>query len=276
MIRLFYIEWLKISRSRYFKWMMGLWLFAFLVVPFGIDQFLSWINDSSDFISTDLGVKPEDFPVFYFIDIWHNLSYIYKLITPLLCIIVIVNVGQEWEEKTIRQNVIDGLSRTEYFFSKVILLAFLSFLSFTLLLILGLVLGGAMSGGFSWNEIVSHIDFLFAYWLHIFLHLNIAMLAINLMRKVGLTILIFLLYMYFIEPVAWGILGFMHAKQGWADLAVFLPIDASWSLIPSPLGKYITWYVHEHVQWSNVYPALAWLGITLLANARLMISRDLR
>lgn len=276
MINLLYIEWLKVSRSRYFKWMMGLWLLAFLSVPSGINYAIDWFDSQGAFIGSFLQVAPQDFPIFNYTDIWHNLAFLYKIITPLLCIIVIVNIGQEWEEKTMRQNVIDGLSRTQYFFSKTLLLILLACLSTGLLLILGLILGGAFSDHISWSAVTGHMDFLFAYFLHVFLHLCMAALFINLFRRVGVTIVIFLIYIYALEPIGLGILSYLEHQEVIPEVSHLLPMSASRNLLPVPFGKYVFQWTPEHVTFRSVWPAVMWLVFALGLNALLSVRRDLR
>lgn len=278
MIRLFYIEWLKVSRSRYFKWMVGAWLLTFLIVPLGVDQFLQFLEDQGGFMTNDLNITPSAFPIFNFHDIWHNLAYVYKLTTVFLCIIVIVNVGQEWEEKTIRQNVIDGMSRKGYFASKILLLVGFTLISTLLLFIQGIVLGMSFDQELSWSAITSNIDFLFGYSLHLFLHLSLAMLFINVFRKVGLTVLLFMAYMYIFEPlIMGGFFLYMHHEQDWANYFQYFPFESSWRTVPSiPFQKYLMIYIPEHIEPIRVYVALAWTGLILYFNTLLTTKRDLR
>lgn len=277
MIRLFYIEWLKVSRSRYFKWMVGLWLLSFLIVPLGIDQLFDFLERTGDFTTNDLGISPTDFPIFSHHDLWHNLSYAYKLTSIFLCIIIIVNVGQEWEEKTIRQNVIDGLSRNQYFFSKVILMLGFSLLSTFLLFALGTGLGMQYFDEFNFTTLTSNISFLFGYTLHLFLHLSIAMLFINLIRRVGLTILLFTVYMYIVEPlVLSGVFIYMREAKEMHDYSVYLPFNSSWNLVPFPFGKYFLSYVSDTMNWVSIGIASIWLVIILFINSILTTRRDLR
>ncbi len=272
MTNLIYIEWLKVSRSRYFKWMMGLWLLAFISVPIFLGEALEWIA-SIDGASEILPISPEDFPIFSPHDVWQNLAYLYKFVTAFLCIIVIVNVGQEWEEKTIRQNVIDGLSRNQYFFSKTILLLILSFISTLGVFLLGFILGSTSS---SEVNVFSSVDFILAYWLHLFLHMNVSMIFVNLFRKVGITILIFLIYVYFIEPIAVGILDGAVGTLGPIDAGTIMPIESSWDLIPFPLGRYFMFYTADYVKLANVVVALGWTAILMFLNSLLTTKRDLR
>lgn len=278
MMRLFYIEWLKVSRSRYFKWMMGAWLLTFLIVPLGVDQFLDFLERNGDFMQNELNISPSAFPIFHFSDIWHNLAYVYKLTTVFLCIIVIVNVGQEWEEKTIRQNVIDGMSRMEYFMSKTLLLVGFTFISTLLLFILGMILAATTEQDMSWSAITGNIDFLFGYSLHLFLHLSVAMLFINVFRKVGLTVLLFMAYMYIFEPlILGGFFLYMHHENDWVNYTHFFPLEASWRAVPSiPFQKYLMMYVAPHLDATRVYIALIWTGLIFYFNALLTTKRDLR
>lgn len=278
MIRLFYIEWLKLARSRYFKWMMGAWLLSFLIVPLGVDQFLAFIERLGEFSTNEFGITPSSFPIFSFHDIWHNLAYVYKLTTVFLCIIVIVNVGQEWEEKTIRQNVIDGMSRMEYFLSKMILLFGLTLASTFLLFLLGIIMGITFDQPLSWSGVTEHLDFLLGYGMHLFLHLSLAMLFVNIFRKIGLTVLLFMAYMYIIEPMVLGIFFlYMAEEQGWINYLHYFPFEASWRMVPSiPFQKYIMMYIPGHIEPMRYVVALSWTAAVFYFNSLLTTKRDLR
>lgn len=275
MRRLLYIEWLKVSKSKTFMWMMGLWLLSFLAVPFGVDSVLDWL-EGKELVKNLMGIAPSSFPIFSYIDIWHNLGYLYKFLTPLLCIIVIVNVGQEWEEKTMRQNVIDGLSRSEYFLSKTLLIFMFSAASTFLLFLMGLILGSLYSNVSGGEAIFGHMDFLGGYFLHVFLHLSLPFLFINLLRKIGLTTLLFLVGIYVVEPIMNGVASALTFFAEMPDLGVYLPFNASWNLLPFPFGKYVMSMTPDHLVTSSLLIALAWIALTMFFNYRLTTKRDLR
>ncbi len=273
MINLFYIEWLKVSKSRYFKWMMGLWLLAFISVPILLGETLEWASDNFNGLDELLPMAAEDFPIFSPHDVWQNLAFVYKYISVFLCIIVIVNVGQEWEEKTIRQNVIDGMSRGQYFLSKTVMLLILSVLSTFGVFLLGFILGSTSD---SEVGVMESFDFLLAYFLHVFLFISIAMLFINLFRKVGVTILVFLVYSFFVESIGAGILNAIFGKMGSVNVGSILPVEASWDLIPFPFKRYFMIYTPDYVNMGSVLMALAWTVIILFFNYLLTTRRDLR
>lgn len=275
MIRLFSIEWLKLSKSRYFKWMIGLWLIAFLAVPFGLNKAIDLIVETGGELYASIGFDPAHLPIFSFTDLWHNLAYVYKLMTLLLSIIVIVNVGQEWEEKTMRQNVIDGMSRLEYFISKEVLLLTLTAISTGLFVLMGLVVGFSLSADTSMGAIVGHMDFVAAYALHVFLQLNIAMVFINLFRKVGVTILLFLVYLFVLVPVFWG-LSELTLPDSISTFYRYMPVTISWDVIPFPFEKYLFRITPDHVRLKSMSLGIVWAVILLFINNLLTTKRDLR
>jgi len=122
MKRLLKIEWLKSWPSRYFRVMLGIWLFAFVSIPVGVKLFLVYI-ESKGFSLDDLpGIEATDLPIFDFVDIWQNLAYLYKGISIFMAILIIINITNELDYKTFRQNVIDGMSKTEFLGSKLLLI----------------------------------------------------------------------------------------------------------------------------------------------------------
>ena len=64
--------------------------------------------------------------IFSFPGIWHNVTYVAGFFKFFLAILVAILVSGEYEYRTIRQNIIDGMSRLEFFKSKIITLFLIS------------------------------------------------------------------------------------------------------------------------------------------------------
>src|SRR5690606_20889818 len=99
----------------------------YFALGFSIKSFVDYLmtlpsGPLEDFIQTG-------FPIFDFVDIWQNMAWITFLFKYILAFMVIISICQEFSLRTVRQNMIDGLSRKEYIVSKVGLVAVLSLLS---------------------------------------------------------------------------------------------------------------------------------------------------
>lgn len=196
MIRLLSIEWLKSAPSRYFRIMLGIWFFAFLALPIGFKLLLEWLESKGFSLEQLPGISATDLPIFDFVDIWQNMAYVYKCITIFLAILVIVNVTNELDYKTYRQNIIDGMSKMQFFGSKMLLIVVLASATTLLVSLMGFVVGYLAAPDSSWSLVVKNINFLAAYWLHVLLFLSLAMLLALLVKRAGIIIALLLFFEY--------------------------------------------------------------------------------
>lgn len=253
--------------------MGGMWLFAFLCLPIAFKILLIYM-ESQDFSIDQLpGLEATDLPIFDFVDIWQNLTYAYKGITIFLGILVIINVTNELEYKTFRQNVIDGMSKAQFLASKVLLMLVLATLATVLVMLSGFIIGLLFSSVTSWDAITRHIDFLAAFWLHIVLFLSFCMLLSLLLKRAGIVIAIMLFWMFIVEPIAASIISFGFKLPWLGELA---PFEAIWNLIPRPIEKYGLREVRFWVSNRSVVIALVHLAIYQLSIWLLLTRRDVR
>ena len=273
MIKLLNIEWIKIRNSKSFKVLGLIWLIAFIAIPVGFNSLIEWFENMGLEGSQLLPIKPTDFPVFDFLDIWQNLAYIYKYITILLCFVIIVNVSNEFNYKTVRQNIIDGMSKQEFVFSKFLLIIASSFIASILLAILGFIVGTAFSPKSEVAVVFQNFNFVFAYFLHLVLHLSYCLFFAVLLKRSGILIALLIVYSYIIEPTITQIVS-IPLNSGW--LTKFFPMNASWNLIPRPIEKYFLMEVQDFVAWNDVLIALLYIFISLSGTYLLITKRDIK
>ena len=272
MLRLLNIEWIKIRNSKSFKVLGLIWLIAFLAIPIGANSLLNYFESMGLEGSELLNVSPKDFPVFDFLDIWQNLAYIYKLITILLCFVIIVNVTNEFDYKTIRQNIIDGMSKREFVISKFLVIIATALIASTLLAILGFIAGFAFSPVKDFTTIFSHFNFVGAYFLHLALHLSMCLFLAVLIKRSGILIAFLIFYSYIIEPIATQL--FIHQFK-LPTLTNFFPLNVSWNLIPRPIEKYFLIEVQDFVAWGDVGIALLYIALYLGGTYLLITKKDI-
>ena len=273
MIRLLKIEWIKIRNSKSFKVLGLIWLVAFFAIPFGFNSLIQWLESKGLEGSELLPINPTDFPVFDFLDIWQNLAYIYKFITILLCFVIIVNVSNEFNYKTIRQNIIDGMSKKEFIFSKFLLIIGVSLIASVILAILGFIVGGAFSPTAEIDVVFKNFNFVFAYFLHLVLHLSYCLFFAVLIKRSGILIALLIFYSYIIEPTVTQIISIPFNSE-W--LTNFFPLNASWNLVPRPVEKYFLQEVQDFVGWDDVAIALIYIALSLSATYLLITKRDIK
>ncbi len=262
------LEYLKFRKYKPFWIILGLFVICFFALGLSIKSFIDYMIENKqgpfeNFFLTGL-------PLFDFVDIWQNLAYITFLFKFILAFVVIISVCQEYSLRTIRQNMIDGLSRREYLLSKLSLTVALSLFSGVLLLILGLILGMLYSPVKSPGFIIQSIGFVPAYAFECFCFLVFAMFLATLIRRTGFTIVLFTMYALVLEPITTVILKHEYEVATW-----YFPMRAINNLIHIPFGKYLFQEVQDYVSGVDILIAGGWALIFLWLTYLLIRSRDL-
>ena len=65
-------------------------------------------------------------PIYQFPDIWHNITYVAGFLKFILAIYMIISITNEMTYDTLRQNIMNGLSRVDFIISKLVLVFLLS------------------------------------------------------------------------------------------------------------------------------------------------------
>jgi ABC-type transport system involved in multi-copper enzyme maturation permease subunit len=167
-----------------------------------------------------------DFSLYSFPYVWHNLAYLAGFFKIFPALIIIIFVTNEFSYKTIRQNVMAGLSRNEFLLSKVIFVLLFSLASALVLFLSAFFLGMTHTNQITSALIFQKMYFVPAYFLELFTFSLFAMMIAFLVKKQGLSIGVLALYFYVIEPLA--------AYKMPDDISKYLPVKTIGRLIDIP------------------------------------------
>ncbi len=274
MIRAFTLEWLKLKHYRIFWVLFGIYLLAQLVITNGGMFFLEWLRDlGADFD----GIDPTIIPIYDFPDIWQNTSYLGSFGKILIAFIVIISVNNDISYNTMRQNIIDGVSKKEFILSKFSLVLFLAFVCTALLFISGLVTGFIYSSVTDIKYILDGLEFVFAYFYQLVVFSMLAFLVGLVIKKAGFAIVLLFFYSSFLEPIATAIL--QHAdpiKDQTEWLAKFFPVYSINNLIHVPFLRYFFQEIQDTILWHEWLIATAWLGIFTYLIVFILNKKDLK
>jgi len=231
MVRLLKIELKKILTYKVFWILMGLY-FLFLVL--GILMAGAIINSWVDNINKHSPIPFPHVTIYFFPEIWQNITFFasirYILILPATVIIILIT--NEFTNKTIRQNIVNGLSRKEFLFSKLQLIFLISLL-ITIVLTTGtLILGMINTDAYSLAMVLKKISFAGGFFIQLFSILVFAFFAGFLLRNTGLTIAIFTVYALIIEPVLYWILKIPKLQPN--NISQFLPVNSVVRVVEYP------------------------------------------
>lgn len=275
MIRALTLEWLKIKNYRIFWILLGMYLLALIIICFGGMFLLQWLkSEGADFE----GIDPTLLPIYDFPDIWQNTTYLGSFIKILLAFIVIISINNDLSYNTLRQNIIDGVSKKEYLMSKLIFIAVLGLVSTLFLFLSGMINGSIYSHVWGVEFIFDEMEFLVAYFYDIFVYCVLAFLISLLIKKTGFIIIALFLYTLMFEPILTTVMEHApFAAEGiWPHLVPFFPIRALNDLIPVPFLKYAFQEIETDVPISAVLISTGWLTIYLIGIIYVMNKRDLK
>jgi len=267
MKRLIKIDFRKYFYNRTF-WLLSVLYVVLVVFVFMVTE--SFLNHVMSDVGKNSPVAIPGFSLYSFPYVWHNLSFLAGFFKIFLALVVIIFITNEFSYKTIRQNVMSGMSRVEFLLSKMIFVFFIS-LAVTLILFLSaLFLGLTHTEHMTTAMIFSKLVFVPAYFLEVFTFLLMAMMFAFLLQKQGLAIGIFALYYYVVEPIV-----AFRLPEG---AARFLPVKMITHLIDVPnssLMKLFGVKFRETVSWIDVWGCLAYSALFLVIIYFFLKNRDL-
>jgi ABC-type transport system involved in multi-copper enzyme maturation permease subunit len=202
MIKLLKIEFKKIRTYKVFWILTGLY-FVFLAAGILLAEFM--INHMVNEMNKRFPIPFPHLAIYYFPDVWQNVAFFasirYVLIFP--AIIMIILITNEFTYKTIRQNVINGMSRTEFLASKLLIILIMAVV-ITIILSAGSFFIGIFHSGFSEVSLFSKgIPFMAAFFISLLCYMVYAFFCGFMLRNTGMAIAIFTLYSLIIEPVVY-------------------------------------------------------------------------
>lgn len=273
MIRLFEIEWLKLKNYKVF-WILLIMYFLGLILILSSGMFLMQFlkYKGADFN----GIDPTILPLYDFPDVWQNMTYIATFFKIILAFIVIISVTNEISYRTMRQNVIDGLSKWEFLKSKLALIIVLSATSTLFIFFEGLITGLIYSTVKYPEYIFSDLDFLAAYFFELITFLSFALLLSILLKKAGFVIVLIFMYTLIFEPFL--TINMLHnpwMKDYVSWLAPFFPIRALNNLIQVPFQRYVFMEIQDFIAWKDALIVFVWLVIYHLSIYKLLDKRDI-
>jgi len=255
MLHLLKIDLKKLTSYRTFWVVCGLY---FLTLGFGAAsgmEFLKWVVSTFEDFGQKLNISR--IPLYHFPDVWMNLIWFSGLLKIVLAIMVVISITNEYTYRTLRQNVIDGLSRAEFLVSKILTNILLSAMSVGMIFIIGLVTGMIYSPSIEIDKVLSDLEFFPAYFLEIFFFLSYALMLGILVQRSGLTIILLLLSQMIESIITANIDDFFP------ELVLYFPMQSIWNLIKWPLPRYAFQEIQDYVAFSSVIAVVAW---TILFN----------
>jgi len=250
-LHLLKIDLKKMTNYRTFWVICGLYFITLALTTASGMEFLKLLARSIEGFGAELNINR--IPLYHFPDVWLNLIWFSGWLKILPAIMVVVSITNEFSYRTLRQNVIDGLSRGEFLLLTNVVL---SAASMVLVFVIGLVTGLIYSPDVSIEQMFTDMEFLPAYFLEVFSFLSFATMLAILVQRSGLTIVIvmfaqlvelFITEKFFRDPLP--------------EVIPFFPMKSIWYLIEFPLPRYWFQEIKDYITLISVITIIFWTAV---------------
>ncbi|MBP2282593.1 ABC-type transport system involved in multi-copper enzyme maturation permease subunit [Flavobacterium sp. CG_23.5] len=192
-------------------------------------------------IKFDLGIFKlhlAEMGIFNFPFIWHFNTYIAAILKLFLAIVIVSMMANEYSYGTLKQNLIDGMSKKEFILSKFLTILLFAVASTVFIFILSLILGFSFSSYTEIGIVFSDLEYLLAYFIKLVGFFSFC-LFLGILVKRSAFALGFLLVWNIIEGIAKGILTFKIFPDSKiaSYIMQFFPLESMSNLIVEPFSR---------------------------------------
>jgi len=176
--------------------------------------------------------------IFNFPFIWHFNTYIAAILKFFLAIVIVSMMANEYSYGTLKQNLIDGMSKKEFVLSKFLTVVLFAFVSTFFVFIMSLILGYSFSSYTELSIVFSDMVYLLAYFVKLVGFFSFCLFLGVLVKRSAFAIG-FLFVWNIIEGIANGILTFkVFPKSNTAEqITQFFPLESMSNLIVEPITR---------------------------------------
>lgn len=225
--------------------------------------------------------------IFNFPYIWHFTTYIASILKLFLAIVIVSMMANEYSYGTLKQNLIDGMSKKEFILSKFLTVVLFALVSTVFIFILSLILGLSFSSYTEFGIIFSDLEYLLAYFIKLVGFFSFCLFLGILVKRSAFAIG-FLFVWNIIEAIIIAVLNYQVFPNDDYDrnFTQFLPLESMSNLIIEPFTRLsvvknmgdqigIDNLKHYDVDFSTVLIVMTWIVIFMLMSFKLLKKRDL-
>lgn len=225
--------------------------------------------------------------IFNFPFIWHFNTYVAAILKFFLAIVIVSMMANEYSYGTLKQNLIDGLSKKEFILSKFLTVVLFAFASTVFVFVMSLILGLFFSSYTEFDIIFSDLDYLLAFFIKLTGFFSFC-LFLGILVKRSAFALGFLLVWSILEGIIKATLAFRIFPESNTDekITQFLPLESMSNLIVNPgprlsviknIGSQmgIETDIDYSVNYLAVLIVLIWISLFVYFSYKLLKNRDL-
>ncbi|PCH76236.1 MAG: ABC transporter permease [Flavobacteriaceae bacterium] len=226
-----------------------------------------------------------DMGIFNFPYIWHFNTFAASIFKFFLLLVIVSMMANEYSNKTLKQNLIDGLSKKEFILSKFYTVVALAALSTLFVFIVSLVLGYMYSDYTELSIVMDDIEFLFAFFIKLVGFFSFGLFLGILIKRSAFAVGGLLIWLFIENAFIKGFL-FWKMRPHMDDIMRIFPLEAMSNLIKEPgtrldavksIGKQVgeNWGGKISVQPLDLLIVMVWTLIFIYLSYLLVKKRDL-
>ncbi|WP_299112793.1 ABC transporter permease [uncultured Winogradskyella sp.] len=220
--------------------------------------------------------------IFNFPIIWHITTYFASFAKFFFAIVVVSMIGNEYSNKTLKQNLIDGLSKKEFILSKFYTILLFSIVATLLIGITTFCIGLYYSSYTEASIIFREVEFLFAYFMKLLGFFSLC-LFFGMWSKRSAFALAFLVLLWIIEWIITFIIMSRSNFESALEVQSYFPLGSMSTLIDQPIQRIMMTKFPDKmdmaydyaVHFSEVAIVMGWTALFIFLSYRLLKKRDL-
>lgn len=279
MKRLLYIELQKLWKNRSSK--------VLIITYFVLLSFMAFMS-SIKLKLFGQEVKLADQGIFDFPYIWHFNFFVAGLLKIFLALVIVSMMSNEYTYGTLKQNLIDGLSKKEFLTSKMLTVLLFSAVSTIFVFTISIILGYSFSSYTEASIVFSDLFYIPSYFLKLVAFFSFCLFAGVLIKRSAFAIG-FIAVWYIIEKIIhFSLFKYVFGNDKTLETAIgFMPLESMYNMMKEPLTRFKTYNAIENqvsgvgevrfygVHWYEIVIVLAWTAIFITLSYNILKKRDL-
>ena len=224
--------------------------------------------------------------IFNFPYIWHFNTFVAGLLKFLLLLVIVSMVSNEYSNKTLKQNLIDGLSKKEFILSKFYMVLAFSLISTVFVFLVSLVLGYIYSSYTEPSIVFTDLEYLLAFFVKLVGFFSFGLFLGVLIKRSAFAVAT-MVVLFLIEFISWSVVSAYNRGTDFADnIYQYMPFKSLWNLIDEPGSRLsavqaLANQIDEDlsydyaVHWYEIAIVLGWSALFIFLSYQLLKKRDL-
>ena len=169
--------------------------------------------------------------IFNFPFIWHFNTWVASLLKFFLAIVIVSMMANEYSYGTLKQNLIDGMSKKEFILSKFLTVVLFALGSTVFIFVMSLILGYSFSSYTEFSIVFSDMKYLLAYFVKLLGFFSFC-LFLGVLIKRSAFALGFLFMWFIFEMISYAIAYNNFRNPALVDkIYDYFPLMSMWSLV---------------------------------------------